>query len=730
MRWITATLCLTSAMLLGSLASAVASSEYEKPVIIRGGETDTSLTVELSKDGKKFRATIEIESNKSKPCLGTIRLDGKIKSEECVIPTLNAAVSEFSGRFPKFTFNEIGECLGTSHPTTCNGIDTQFSFKYPHSIKMKVIELARQKSMITADSETSFHSMNHLKNNWIDRKKIKELHYKLEDGRIQKLKISNITDSKIGFDNFTEWLANFADTGMNPYSPGHGNLDTKIVSKIPEKFLSSGVGNTLKYKLQEEWNDFYGMLWEIHVKILNSGIVKFRKTNIEAVVLDLRGKSVEQNGFNYSSWHKEGVTFKEIKIIDKQSMILLKSERIWENRTSYSPNNRNQIQVLDKIKYRDGTVLSWTELAQVLRNKESLKIEVARKEKKRRELAKKAAEEKKRRELAKKAAEEKKRKAIEQQASEKSTSPKIGGSGALEQQLAILKKLHSNGLIDDQEFKTKKEYLLSRFLGLNTEPPTKVASAAKPHISARKKVLERYSDVKFGNYHALVIGSNNYKHLPKLTTAETDAQSVAKTLKNKYAFKVKTLINPKRQDILDQFDDYREQLTGNDNLLIYYAGHGYLDEQTNRGYWMPVDARPNRRSAWLANAAITATLKGLKANHVMVVSDSCYSGTLTRGLVIKKKTPDYVREVVSKKARVVITSGGLEPVEDKSGGKNSPFASVFLDVLNSNEGVLDGTQMFNKMRRPVMLKTEQTPAYSDVRRAGHEGGDFLFVRRR
>jgi len=30
----------------------------------------------------------------------------------------------------------------------------------------------------------------------------------------------------------------------------------------------------------------------------------------------------------------------------------------------------------------------------------------------------------------------------------------------------------------------------------------------------------------------------------------------------------------------------------------------------------------------------------------------------------------------------------------------------------------------------VMLKADQTPAYADVRKAGHEGGDFLFVRRR
>ena len=349
-------------------------------------------------------------------------------------------------------------------------------------------------------------------------------------------------------------------------------------------------------------------------------------------------------------------------------------------------------------------------------------------EKKRQELTNKAAEEKKRQALAKKAAEVKKRKANEKLIANKTKT--TDGGGELKNQLSILKQLHSDGLIDEQEFKTKKETLLSRFLGLKSTPPSKTASIEKPKKPPLNKVLAKYRDVKFGKYHALVIGSNNYKYLPKLTTAETDAKSVAKMLKTKYNFKVKTLINATRQDILDSFDEYRERLTSSDNLLIYYAGHGYIDEKNNRGYWMPVNARPNRRSAWLANADITGTLKALKANHVMVVSDSCYSGTLTRGLSIKKRTPDYVREAVSKRARVVITSGGLEPVADKSGGANSPFATVFLKVLNSNDGVLDGTQMFNKMRRPVMLKSEQTPAYADVRKAGHEGGDFLFVRRR
>jgi len=30
----------------------------------------------------------------------------------------------------------------------------------------------------------------------------------------------------------------------------------------------------------------------------------------------------------------------------------------------------------------------------------------------------------------------------------------------------------------------------------------------------------------------------------------------------------------------------------------------------------------------------------------------------------------------------------------------------------------------------VLLNAQQTPQYSDVRQAGHDGGDFLFVRRR
>jgi len=306
-----------------------------------------------------------------------------------------------------------------------------------------------------------------------------------------------------------------------------------------------------------------------------------------------------------------------------------------------------------------------------------------------------------------------------------------GSSGAAKARLAEIARLekeveqrHWDSVKDGPELAAVQNYVKKYPSGLY------VAEA-----KARAAVLQRLASankIDFGNYHALIIGINEYKHLPKLQMAAKDAKAVARVLENDYGFKVSLLIDPIRSDIVDAFDELQETLTGKDNLLIYYAGHGWLNEETDRGYWLPVDAKPGRRSRWISNATITDTLKGLSAKHVMVVADSCYSGTLTRAVDVgsRKRGGDYWKEMAEKWARVAITSGGLEPVADKGGGENSPFAKAFIDALNDNRSVMDGTTLFTKMRRPVMVAAQQTPQYSDVRGAGHDGGDFIFVRKK
>jgi hypothetical protein len=234
----------------------------------------------------------------------------------------------------------------------------------------------------------------------------------------------------------------------------------------------------------------------------------------------------------------------------------------------------------------------------------------------------------------------------------------------------------------------------------------------------------------FGTYHALVIGNDNYRSVTPLKTAVNDARTVATVLQREYGFKVSLLLDATRNQMLDAFDEMRRTLTDRDNLLIYYAGHGHLDGDSDRGFWLPVDAEANRRANWLSNSDLADVARATRAKHVLVVADSCYAGTLTRSLSVQMTALDDMSRLAQKRARTALVSGGMEPVEDSGGGGHSVFARAFIDSLLANTDVTDMSRMFSAMRRQVILGAPQTPQYGDIRQTGHEGGDFIFVRRK
>ena len=81
----------------------------------------------------------------------------------------------------------------------------------------------------------------------------------------------------------------------------------------------------------------------------------------------------------------------------------------------------------------------------------------------------------------------------------------------------------------------------------------------------------RMPGLEFGRYHALVIGNNDYRNLPKLETAVGDAETVGNLLKENDGFQVTKLINATRRDITEAFNRPRRTLTERDNLLVNYG---------------------------------------------------------------------------------------------------------------------------------------------------------------
>lgn len=237
--------------------------------------------------------------------------------------------------------------------------------------------------------------------------------------------------------------------------------------------------------------------------------------------------------------------------------------------------------------------------------------------------------------------------------------------------------------------------------------------------------------VEFGRYRALVIGINDYRHLPNLETAVNDASAMADLLRRQYGYEVSLLLNPTRYQMVRALNEMRAELTPDDNLLIYYAGHGVLDRETDRGFWLPIDAETDNEANWISNETLTSNLRAMSAKHVLVIADSCYAGTLVRTADAELKTGTernaWLRRMAESRSRTAIVSGGLEPVSDGGGDGHSVFARKLLEALRGNDDVMEAQGLFDRIKGQVVVNADQTPRYSDIRRAGHEGGDFLFV---
>ncbi|NOQ64394.1 MAG: peptidase C14 [Methyloprofundus sp.] len=248
-----------------------------------------------------------------------------------------------------------------------------------------------------------------------------------------------------------------------------------------------------------------------------------------------------------------------------------------------------------------------------------------------------------------------------------------------------------------------------------------------------------YASVNFGRFYALVIGNKNYAQLTDLKTSVNDARSVEETLRVRYGYKTTLLINANRHQIMTAFNDLRQLLTEKDNLLIYYAGHGEIDKSDQSAYWLPTDAESDNSANWLSSHSITQYLNIMAAKHILVVADSCYSGAMTKSAVVRlpgkmaqEKRTKWLNFMVKRKARTVITSGGVKPVLDSDGGKHSIFARAFLSALKQNNGLIEDYELFRSVANNVQKSAasvgfQQSPQYSAMLHAGHQGSPYFFL---
>ncbi|MCM8531971.1 MAG: caspase family protein [Lentisphaeraceae bacterium] len=248
--------------------------------------------------------------------------------------------------------------------------------------------------------------------------------------------------------------------------------------------------------------------------------------------------------------------------------------------------------------------------------------------------------------------------------------------------------------------------------------------------------VEVYQSItKNVEFHALVIGINNYKHLSNLKTPISDATAVKDVLEKNYGFNVTMLKNANRKHIINQIEKMRESLKPEHKLLIYYAGHGYYDEKTDRSFWLPADAEKEDSAFWISSLEIKTNLRYSNPKNILLISDSCFSGTLSgkryRSAIngSHDETPS-IKTKLSRPCRLLLSSGGNEPVVD--GNKNhSIFAEALLWALREPPAdIFSVSDIYPDIYEIVTNgETKQKPDLEFIQGTGHiPGGGFVFRR--
>jgi formylglycine-generating enzyme required for sulfatase activity len=257
-----------------------------------------------------------------------------------------------------------------------------------------------------------------------------------------------------------------------------------------------------------------------------------------------------------------------------------------------------------------------------------------------------------------------------------------------------------------------------------------VITAAVLSAQDRGGTLEKVvgKGVKVGKQWAVFIAIDRYREWPPLSNPVRDAREIRDILRERYRIDtVRELYDGEATGagIRRLFADLRAQTGRDDSVFVFYAGHGYKDEITKTGSWIPADAGHDllAQTNWLPNNQVRNMLDALPAKHVFLVSDACFSGDIldTRrgGRPPPQFNNEYYRRAYAKVSRQAMTSGASESVPDAS-----EFALRFKSALRWAEGdCIDPQYLFTQARE---VQTSQ-PLLGVIRDSEHqEGGSFLF----
>ncbi len=234
--------------------------------------------------------------------------------------------------------------------------------------------------------------------------------------------------------------------------------------------------------------------------------------------------------------------------------------------------------------------------------------------------------------------------------------------------------------------------------------------------------------------YALMFATDKYEHWDDLVNPIDDAHSIAKELREIYGFEVEIVENPTMEEVWEKLREYNErQFKPQDQLMVFFAGHGHFDDTFGEGYVVAKNSLQNdlSRSTYISHNRLRGVISNIPSEHTLLLMDVCFGGTLdpliarARGLKEYEAAPwEVVARKLSYRTRKYITSGGKEYVSDGIPGQHSPFAAKLIEALKSRGG---SDQLLTLSEVKASLESlKQVPRFGSFGDDDQQS-DFVFI---
>ena len=216
-----------------------------------------------------------------------------------------------------------------------------------------------------------------------------------------------------------------------------------------------------------------------------------------------------------------------------------------------------------------------------------------------------------------------------------------------------------------------------------------------------------------------------------------DAQAIGEDLRKIYGFQVELIHNPTKKNIREALLRYaKQEYTSEDQLFIFFAGHGHFNKTLREGYLVAEDTQHPAidiiMDTYLSHSEFRNLIDRMSCKHIFLALDTCYSGTFDQRIAMRGEAEDMFKTLLNEDierkqtytTRWYLTSGAKEQVPD--GGKgHSPFAHKLLEALRSKGGI-DNILTIDEVLSYLKKLDNPKPRASEFG-SNEPGSDFLFI---